>query len=113
MSRAIQIISAFLLLVGSTPVSAEESKLTNFEKIITGEERPLQIPENWLGRPTESAPGWRWDDPNDAGNSVRIFAGDPTTQSPSEREPYVVVVSGGKTIGRDGTHIHVNVIAPE
>jgi hypothetical protein len=104
---------ALLLFVGSVPASAGDNTSMSFEKLISGEERPHQIPENWVGRPTESAKGWRWDDPNDAGNSVRIFAGDPNSPSPSKRQAYVIVISGGTVIGRDGKPMLGNVEKPE
>jgi hypothetical protein len=68
----------------------------------SGKMRPRQIPANWIGSPTKSAPGWRWDDPENSDNSVRIYQGNPNDPDPSKREPYVVVVSGGVVIGRDG-----------
>jgi len=95
------------------PVSATQSRatcqtqhLTEEDRveddILSGRVRPEKIPSNWVGRPTSSAPGWRWDDPNDPGNSVRFFAGDAHDPVQSKRAPYVVVVSGGLVIGADG-----------
>ncbi|HTO33302.1 MAG TPA: hypothetical protein VL202_19320 [Pararhizobium sp.] len=72
------------------------------EALFTGKERPRQIPTDWIGSPTRSAPGWRWDNPANTGNSVRIFRGDPNHSDPSMRQPFVVVVKNGVTIGADG-----------
>ncbi|WP_145635034.1 hypothetical protein [Neorhizobium alkalisoli] len=75
------------------------------DDIFSGKVRPEKIPSHWMGRPTSSAPGWRWDDPDDLGNSVRFFTGDPDDPLPSKQTPYVIVVSGGSVIGRDGKSV--------
>ena len=65
------------------------------EGVLTGTVRPPQIPDDWKGEPLPDRAGWRWLDPNDRGNSVRIYRGD-------GEAPYVVVTVAGDVIGRDG-----------
>jgi len=88
-----------VLLLASGSIAYAEGPM---DDIVTGKIRPEKIPADWIGSPTKSAIGWRYDDPNNAGNSVRIYQGDPNDPEPSKREPYVVVISNGKVIGRDG-----------
>ncbi|QWW67928.1 hypothetical protein [Rhizobium sp. WYJ-E13] len=75
------------------------------DDILSGKVRPPQIPSHWVGKPTSSSRGWRWDDPDNSGNGVRFFAGDPDDPVPSKRNTYVVVVSGGVAMGADGNPI--------
>lgn len=70
--------------------------------MLTGKVRPANIPPDWIGSPTRSSPGWRWDDPKDSGNSVRFFQGNPDDDDPAHRKAFVIVVAGGRVIGRDG-----------
>jgi hypothetical protein len=63
--------------------------------------RPDNIPNEWVGSPTKSAKGYRWDDPNGQ-NSVRFFKGDPNDPDTSKHNPYVIVISNGMLVGRDG-----------
>jgi RHS repeat-associated protein len=69
-----------------------------------------KVPDSWgEGDPTQKdkkgKPGWRWEDPNDPGNGVRIDKGDPNSPQPSQRVDHVVVRSRGKVLGRDGQPI--------
>ena len=70
-----------------------------------GGTRPPQIPDTWRGRPLRGGDGWCWEDPENAGNSVRFYRGDPASVFPSKRSPYVVVCSEGFLIDRDGEPI--------
>lgn len=72
------------------------------EQIISGAERPPNIPAGWVGSPVEQGQSWRWSDPENTGNSVTFYLGDPASPDPSKRVPYVVVHSNGHLIGRDG-----------
>ena len=63
----------------------------DIEALLTGKARPHQVPPDWVGSRTKSAPGWRWDDPHNSGNSVRIFRGDPSNPDPTKRRRNVVV----------------------
>jgi len=66
---------------------------------------PPPIPPDWRGRPLRGGDGWCWEDPENPGNSVRFYKGDPASQCPSKRSPYVVVCSEGGLVGRDGEPI--------
>jgi hypothetical protein len=81
------------------------------EAWLTGKSRPSQVPADWIGSATKSAPGWRWDDPKNPGNSVRIFRGNPNDPDPTKRRPYVVVVRNGQVIGRNGAPIPTAIAA--
>jgi hypothetical protein len=92
--------ASLIILVVScgTPLMAEE---ISHAQIMSGKRPPL-IPENWIGMPTTSAKGFRWDDPNNPGNSVRFFDGVPHDPNPSHRESFVIVISDGKVLNADG-----------
>lgn len=65
-----------------------------------------KIPLEWgKERPNKKKIGFRWQDPKDKGNGVRIDQGDPNNNSPSQQKDHVQVVSRGKVIGRDGKPI--------
>jgi filamentous hemagglutinin len=68
-------------------------------------ERPRHIPAHWIGSPTVSLEGYRWDDPDNPGNSVRIFKGDPSAGDPAHRAPFVIVVSDGQVLDRTGAPV--------
>lgn len=71
------------------------------EAIFNGQVRPDKVPSDWIGSPTRSAPGYRWDDPN-GNNSVRFFRGDPNDPDPSKRDAFVVVVRDDVALNRNG-----------
>jgi hypothetical protein len=71
--------------------------VATFERWLSGE-RPPNIPEHWVGSPTRTSEGYRWDDPADAGNSMRMFRGDPGDSDPAHREPFVIMVRGGQVL---------------
>jgi len=65
-----------------------------------------KIPQNWgPGRPTRTEGGWRWGDPRNPNNSVRMDPGRPDSGWPTQRQDHVVVNSNGRVIGRDGNPI--------
>ena len=74
---------------------------TDYEKLLIGAERPRQVPPDWRGEALPNGRGWRWFNPKNRGDSVRIYRGDPKASPPSEG-PYVVVTKNGEVIGRDG-----------
>lgn len=75
----------------------------DYEDVLSGQVRPRLIPEHWLGEPLPDGRGWRWLDPEDRGNSVRFYRGDPGAENPVDREAYVVVTVEGEYLNRDGT----------
>ena len=72
------------------------------EKMFSGEVRPPNIPVHWLGEPLPSHAGWRWFNPQNRGDSVRLFRGNPQSAKSVEQYPYVIVTVDGNLIGRDG-----------
>ena len=65
-----------------------------------------KIPGEWgEGAETKKGGGWRWTDPNDQGNGVRVDPGNPDNSQPTQKVDHVVVRSGGTVIGRDGSPI--------
>nr|MDI7274175.1 hypothetical protein [Cronobacter dublinensis] len=49
--------------------------------------------------------GFRWQDPNNKGNGVRIDQGNPNISQPTQQVDHVIVRFNGKVIGRDGKPI--------
>ncbi|GAB2824014.1 hypothetical protein GCM10027276_28380 [Comamonas piscis] len=65
-----------------------------------------KIPRSWGdSKANKKGVGERWQDPDDKGNGVRIDQGDPMNSQPTQQIDHVVVRSGGRVIGRDGTPI--------
>ena len=100
-------ILGFALMFGSLPYSeitvAGEAQMTQEdEDIFSGKARPPQVPPDWRGEPLPGNAGWRWYDPANRLDSVRLYRGGPKSADPSKREPYVVITKNGELIGRDG-----------
>ncbi len=74
----------------------------NDEAILTGTERPRTIPKNWKGEPLPDGKGWRWFDPADRGNIVRIYRGVQNAPNRVDRDTYVVVTVKGELIDDQG-----------
>jgi hypothetical protein len=70
--------------------------------IFSGSIRPSQIPPNWVGEPLPDDAGWRWSDPGNRSNAVRLFRGDPNSVEPDGRDPYVVVTVDGHLVDNRG-----------
>ena len=65
-----------------------------------------QIPQEWEpGQPNKKKPGWRWQDPMNQGNGVRIDRGDTNSHHPSQQVDHVIVRKDGQVIGRNGQPI--------
>ena len=69
-----------------------------------------KIPSNFIEKPNKKNVGFRWQDPNNRNNSIRIDKGDPASPFTSQRVDHVVVNSNGKVIGRNGMPINNNKI---
>jgi len=67
--------------------------MSEIEDILKGRLRPPNIPDEWLGEPLPNNQGWRWYNPENRGDCVRIYAAD---------EPYVVVTRDGEVLDSDG-----------
>jgi hypothetical protein len=70
-----------------------------------------KVPAEWgEGQPNSKGEGWRWANPaNKKGDGVRVDKGDPNSDFPSQQQDHVIVRSGGKVLGADGTPIEVKI----
>ena len=64
-------------------------------------ERPKQIPPNWICEQLPDAKGWRWSDPANRNNAVRIYDGDSHSERLEDQSPYVIITVNGELIGSD------------
>jgi hypothetical protein len=85
----------------------------DLEDLLTGRKRPQGMPETWIGSPTTSSRGWRWDDPDNPGDSVRIFAAIPDDPEPWHRVPFVVDVSNGRCRDKNGNAIEDETVSEQ
>ncbi|MDX6751323.1 hypothetical protein SH611_16030 [Geminicoccaceae bacterium 1502E] len=72
------------------------------EEFFNGTRRPSGMPASWQGRPLKSGRGWHWSDPENPGNSVRLYRGDPESEDAVEQGPHVVVTADGLLIDDAG-----------
>ena len=61
-----------------------------------------RFPKTWSVNPNRKGIGFRWSDPNNKGNGVRVDKGNPDHSHAAQRVDHVVVRSNGRIIGRDG-----------
>ncbi|WP_257153400.1 two-partner secretion domain-containing protein [Pseudomonas sp. ICMP 561] len=61
-----------------------------------------KFPQSWAASPNKKGVGFRWQDPNNKGNGVRIDKGEPSISQPTQQVDHVIVRSNGQVIGRDG-----------
>lgn len=64
-----------------------------------------KVPGNWAGKANKKKDGWRWEDPKNQGNTIRIDKGEPNSRTPSQQVDHVVITSNGRIIGPDGQPI--------
>jgi hypothetical protein len=77
-------------------MSSKSLQTSDIDEVLSGRKRPEGMPEDWVGSATTSSLGWRWDDPDNRGNSVRIFRGDPNDLDLRHRTPFVIDVRVGR-----------------
>jgi hypothetical protein len=71
-----------------------------------GQEARDKVPSAWgEGQPNAKGVGQRWTDPNNPGIGIRIDQGNPNSSYPSQQVDHVVVRSGGRVLGPDGSPI--------
>src|SRR5579872_2926453 len=90
----------------------ERAAKSVFKSILDGE-RPPSVPEDWVRSPTTTSPGWRWDDPDNAKNSVRFFRGDSRDSNLSHQQPFVIVVRDGHVLDEHGNIIDDEAVLSE
>jgi filamentous hemagglutinin len=65
-----------------------------------------KIPNEWgESKPNKKKEGFRWTDPENKGNGIRIDKGDPNHRFTNQQVDHVVINYNGKVIGRDGEPI--------
>lgn len=65
-----------------------------------------KIPQSWGdAQPNKKKPGWRWRDPTNQGNGVRIDRGDADSSFPSQQVDHVILRKEGQVIGKNGQPI--------
>lgn len=65
-----------------------------------------KIPKEWgEGEQSEKGEGWRWKNPDNPGDEVRIMKGDPNSHYPHQREDYVQLRENYYVIGKDGKRL--------
>jgi hypothetical protein len=64
-----------------------------------------KIPANWLQAPARKGGGWRWQDPDNANNEIRIDPGRAEVSMNTQRIDHVVINYNGVIIGRGGIRI--------
>ncbi len=106
------VILGFALMFGSLPygeiaIAGEANMAQRDEEVFSGKVRPPQVPLDWRGEPLPGSAGWRWYNPANRLDSVRLYRGDPKSPDSSKREPYVVITKNGELIGRDGRPLGV------
>ncbi|MGE3726321.1 MAG: hypothetical protein AB7I41_12265 [Candidatus Sericytochromatia bacterium] len=66
-----------------------------------------KIPKEWgAGIPTRKGEGWRWTDPTNKGNIVRIDKGNPLNSQPTQQVDHVIINADGRILGKDGMPIN-------
>ncbi|WP_180296634.1 VENN motif pre-toxin domain-containing protein, partial [Snodgrassella alvi] len=71
------------------------------------ESTAAKFPESWgTPVPNKKGIGFRWQDPTNKGNGVRIDQGNPNVSQPTQQVDHVIVRYNGKVIGRDGKPIN-------
>ena len=65
--------------------------------------RPKGVPDDWVKRPSRDGNGYKWVKPGTKGSTdVRIQKGDPNSQYPNSREPYIRWKKDGKWLDKNG-----------
>ncbi|WP_273863321.1 DUF637 domain-containing protein, partial [Pseudomonas sp. B3G-3] len=80
-----------------------EAGVSNLPKIWDVPDTTIsKLPESWAVSPNKKGTGFRWQDPKNKGNGVRIDKGEPHISQPTQQVDHVIVRSNGQVIGRDG-----------
>ena len=58
-------------------------------------DRPGGIPQSWQATPTRKGGGWRYTNPTNAHDHVRVMPGKRTNSNPAQRAPYVKRMKDG------------------
>jgi hypothetical protein len=67
----------------------------------------VKAPDSWgEGIPNKKGVGFRWQDPENPGNGIRVDQGNPQHSFPSQQVDHVIVRRNGQVIGRNGNPIN-------
>ena len=84
----------------------ENNNNSDSQKWQVPQEAKDKIPQAWgKGKPNRKEEGWRWKDPQNLGNGIRIDKGNPNHSLPSQQVDHVIIRQNGCVIGRDGKTI--------
>ncbi len=61
-----------------------------------------KIPADWVDSPARKGGGWRWSDPANLNNQVRIDPGRPEVSLSTQQRDHVVISYNGVIVGRNG-----------
>lgn len=64
-----------------------------------------KLPTGWIEKPTRKGGGWRWIDPFEINNQIRIDPGRPNVSLPTQQADHVVINHNGRIIGSEGKPI--------
>ena len=65
-----------------------------------------KLPSEWgMGQPSTKKGGWKWTDPDNQGNGLRVDPANPSSLWQTQQVEHVVVRSLGVVLGRDGKPI--------
>jgi hypothetical protein len=56
--------------------------------------KPEGIPDNWIEKPTIAAGGKEYINPDNPNDRVRVMPGNPNSEYPNQRRPYVIDQNG-------------------
>jgi hypothetical protein len=95
-------VTGFLGTFANEPRPQGSSTGNEEASVLLGLTRPRSIPPNWIGEPLPNNEGWRWSDPKNRGNAVRIHRRSPTASNAIDRDTYVVVTRDGQLMDASG-----------
>lgn len=95
-------VTGILAMCAKEPGTGKLSDKRKESNVLLGLSRPRNIPPNWIGEPLPNNEGWRWSDPKNRGNAVRIHRGSPNAANPIDRNMYVVITKDGQLLDASG-----------
>ena len=73
-------------------------------------DRPGGIPQSWQATPTRKGGGWRYTNPANPHDHVRVMPGNLTSPNPAQHAPYVKRMKDG--VAYDASHSPVDPKSP-
>lgn len=69
------------------------------------EDRPENIPRDWVKSPSKNSKGVKYTDPRNAGNEVRVQRGNPNNSQPGQQRDYVTWRRNGQYLDKNGNRV--------